>query len=102
MNKLKASLAETLTWSHAKRACVLAVLNTLSYLVLTIDMRSVAQANMSVALESNMIIAVLSFTLLKHIQNCGGWLACLGYTIGGTLGTYLGIILTLNHALLGK
>lgn len=75
-------------------AIELAFLNFLSYLILTIDYRATAQANILWSIISNATIALLTFTILKRIVEAKTKLECLGYIVGGTIGNVAGIYLT--------
>jgi hypothetical protein len=57
-------------------------------------MRAVAQANIPWAALLNMVIALLSFTIFKKMQEATGLQQRLGYAVGGTLGTVIGIVIT--------
>jgi len=76
------------SWRHTLE---LGALNALSYFMLTWDLRTVSQANYFYAAVSNMVIALLGFTVLKRIQESEGWWPRLAYAAGGTAGTLIGI-----------
>lgn len=78
-----------------KTAAILALLNMMSYFLLTIDFRATAQANILWSIISNAAIALLTFTILKRIVEAKTKMECFGYIVGGTLGNVLGIYLTL-------
>lgn len=72
----------------------------ISYLVLTLDVRSVAQANYFIAGCVNALLAFLSFAIVKRISSAKGMKEQFGYTIGGTVGVEIGIFL--SKIILGK
>ena len=77
-----------------RKAFELLLLNTLSYFVLTFDMRAIAAANYEWSIVISVVVALLSFSILKKVQNCHGWLERWHYAIGGTIGTVTGIWIT--------
>lgn len=67
----------------------------LLYSVLTANFRMVAQGNLAGALVTDFIIATLNYFLIRRIataaQTTKAWAA---YTLGGLLGTTIGLALT--------
>jgi len=78
-----------------RKALDLGWINFLSYFVLTWDIRTVSQGNIPYAVVVNIIIALLSFSLFKKMQEADKtWLNRAAYTLCGTLGTVAGILLS--------
>ena len=86
--------------TFTRKSLELGGLNCLSYFILTCDIRSVSQGNIPYAVIVNVAIALLSFSIFKRLQDASGWSDRIAFTIMGTLGTVLGILVT--QALLGK
>lgn len=84
-----------------RKGAVLGGLNALSYFILTIDFRAVAQANIAWALSVNLIIPWLGWTIFKRMQEAATLHERILYTLGGATGTYLGIKFTLFDHILG-
>lgn len=84
-----------------RKAIELALLNTISYFVLTLDIRSVAQGNIPIAIIVNAILGFLSFTIVNRIsKSTGGHADRIGYIIGGCIGVTVGILF--SKVILGK
>jgi hypothetical protein len=77
-----------------KKSIELGALNCLSYFVLTADIRSVSQANILAAVVINMTVALLSFSILKRLQEAKTLADRVLYAVGGTIGTVIGIVVT--------
>lgn len=77
-----------------RKAIELFGLNTLSYGILTIDLRSVSQANYEVAVPVNLVVAFLSITILRTVFEARGHAQTLAYTLSGGVGTAAGILIS--------
>jgi len=77
----------------------LAMLNFMSYFIITINFRAVAEANYLWTFITDIILACLGFTVLKHIQEANSKFEMICYAIGGAIGAQIAIFTTL-HALL--
>ena len=75
-----------------KKAFKLYCLNTLSYFLLTLDVRSVAQANIPIALLVNIILASISFSIVKQISKAEGRKEHIAYVLAGATGVLFGIL----------
>lgn len=77
-----------------RSAIELGALNLLSYAILTIDFRSVAQANYAVAFVVNLVIAALTVTILKRIVAAQSRAETIAYALSGAFGTVIGIAIS--------
>jgi hypothetical protein len=77
-----------------KKTIELSGLNFVSYFVLTFDFRTVAQANYLWAAITNLIIAMLTFTVLNRVSESKSTWDRFGYAVGGTCGTMVGIYIS--------
>lgn len=84
-----------------KESSILFITQVISYSLLVINYRAVAQAHYAWSALSDFAIASLSFFVIKKIANSEDsvhlWL---GYSLGGVAGSFIGIWLSL--VLLGK
>jgi hypothetical protein len=51
-----------------RKTLELGLLNLVSYFVLTVDFRSVAQANIVWSIVTNLVIALITFSILKRVH----------------------------------
>jgi uncharacterized membrane protein YfcA len=88
-------------WTKTKEFLVLFLIQIVSYSLLVINYRAVAQANYVHSAVSDFAIASLSFYVIKKIahgqDNFHQWL---GYALGGVVGSIIGIYISVH--LLGK
>jgi hypothetical protein len=77
-----------------RKAVELGLLNCLSYFILTCDIRSVSQGNIAWAIVVNIAIAMLGFSIFKRLQQSEGWADRIAFTLLGTVGTVIGILVT--------
>ena len=85
-----------------RKSVELAALNLVSYLVLTVDFRATSQGNYAWAAGVNIVIALLSMTILKRIVEARSVGERIGYALGGSAGTVAGIWLSKLPFLLGQ
>lgn len=84
-----------------KESSVLFITQVLSYSLLVINYRAVAQAHYAWSALSDFAIASLSFFVIKKIANSADSMHLwLGYSLGGVVGSFAGIWVSLW--LLGK
>jgi hypothetical protein len=83
-----------------RKAVELGLLNTLSYAILTVDFRSVAQANYPVAFVVNLVIAFLTVTILKRVVAASTRSEMIAYMLSGGFGTVIGI--AISQHILGR
>jgi hypothetical protein len=79
-----------------RKTLELGLLNLVSYFVLTVDFRSVAQANIGWSIVTNLVIALITFSILKRVHEASTLADRIAYAIGGASGTVIGIELTLK------
>lgn len=82
-----------------RRAIELGLLNTFSYLILTVDFRSVAQANKPVAVAVNVVIGWFTVVIIQRVASAKTKAETIAYMAAAGLGTWLGI--TISQAILG-
>lgn len=66
----------------------------LSYLLITVNYRAIAQGRYLATAASDFAFAGVNYLILRKVvksDSAAGWL---GYTIGSTLGSLLGILIT--------
>jgi uncharacterized membrane protein YesL len=82
-----------------KEAAILFAIQIVSYCILCVNFRAVAQTQYHVAAVSDFAIASLSFFVIRKIANSTDALhQWIGYVLGSVAGSYLGIYLsTLIH-----
>lgn len=84
--------------SKAKEASVVAVVQFGLYLLLCVNFRAVAQADMGVALISDAAIAAMQFFVLRSIAKAEEPTYLFsGYVLGSVLGTAAGIYLSKTY-----
>jgi hypothetical protein len=83
-----------------RKAVELGLLNTLSYAILTVDFRSVAQANYPVAFVVNLVIAFITVTILKRVVAASTRSEMIAYMLSGGFGTVIGI--AISQHILGR
>jgi len=69
-----------------KTAIHLFIMTFIQYAVLTFNIRAVAVSNYFALAATDLIIAMLGFTILKKIEQAEGPIDMMGYAIGGTIG----------------
>jgi hypothetical protein len=73
-------------------AAILFVVQVVMYCVITYNWRMIAQARVPEALLSDLIYGAANFFVIRKIAASGDQLVpWAGYTLGGVLGTWLGI-----------
>jgi hypothetical protein len=82
------------------RALYLAALVTLQMGLITANYRAIAQARYVAAVVTEILTAILAYTLIQEVSASTALLDRIGYVAGATLGAVLGIYLTRhwNHA----
>lgn len=90
-----------------KRQCInsfqLGLIQFLNWGICTISWRSVAQANIRLSIITDTTLGTLQFFVFKKMldgKNDNSFILWLGYTVGGVLGTIVGIYSSLYF--LGK
>ena len=73
----------------------------LSFAIITINYRAIAQANYLLSVSSDVVVAGLSYFVIRRILKSKDSVAqWLGFTIGSAIGTVIGIFISL--ILLGR
>ena len=75
-------------------ALQIGLLNYISYFMLTVDIRAVALAQVAVSFATNLVIALLAYTMVKKIGEAKTWAERWAFAVGGALGTVSAILLT--------
>lgn len=85
-----------MTLSNIKEGAVLFVAQMSSFAIISINYRAVAQANYIWSILTDIIIAALSYFVIRRIakSNCTSILQWLGFTIGSATGTCIGIFIS--------
>ena len=65
-----------------------------SYITLTINFRAIAHGQYAAAAITAMLAALLSYTIVRRIQNSDNRTTLAGMMVGGTLGDLSGMYLT--------
>jgi hypothetical protein len=74
--------------------CLFFALMFLNYGLNAINFRMVARCSYLGTAWSDVAIAVLGFTLIRHVASTDAWVAQAGYVSGGLCGSMLGLWLT--------
>lgn len=81
--------------SNLKEGFLLFIAQILSFTFISINYRALAQANYLYAMLSDVLIALLSFFIIKRValskSTTSHWL---GYTLGSVFGTFIGIFIS--------
>ncbi len=73
---------------------IMVALNFVSYLLLVINFRAVAQGRYIESILSDTLIATLGFTIIKRISTANKISERIGFILGGAIASGLGIYLT--------
>jgi hypothetical protein len=84
------------TLNNIKEGLVLFGAQMISFAIISINYRAVAQANYIWSILTDIIVAALSFFVIRRIakSNCNSIAQWLGFTIGSATGTAIGIFLS--------
>jgi hypothetical protein len=84
------------TLSNIKEALILFIAQMLSFSIIAINYRAVAQANYLWSILTDIIVASLSYFVVRRIakSNCSSIAQWIGFTIGSATGTAIGIWLS--------
>jgi hypothetical protein len=78
-----------------KHFFIMFIVQLVLYLLLVINFRAVAQANMLWSVVSDSLIASMNFMIIRKIAKSeDSWTLFTGYTAGSAAGSVLGIILS--------
>jgi hypothetical protein len=84
-----------LTLSNIKEGFVLFAAQMLSFAIISINYRAIAQASYVWSILTDVIVAALSYFVIKRIiKSNNGVLQWLGFTIGSAIGTAIGIFIS--------
>jgi hypothetical protein len=78
-------------WRRSARLCALVCLQ---FLLLVINTRAIAKGSVPLTLSTDAVILLANWSMFKNQQAADTWRERLGYTVGGLLGSYLGLWLT--------
>lgn len=70
------------------------VLQFISYLNLTIDIRAVAHEQYLVVTATNTLAPLIAWVMVKQVLKAKGWLGAVAVMCGGVTSTWLGMWLT--------
>jgi len=65
--------------------------------ILTVNFRAVAQGSYFWVGLADILTAALGFTILKKVQEAKTWFEMACYTVGGTLGSQVALVLCLHY-----
>ena len=75
--------------------CIMFMVQLVLYLLLCINFRAVAQANLFWSVTSDSLIAAMNFVIIRKIAKSeDSWVLFAGYTAGSAVGSVLGILLS--------
>lgn len=77
-----------------RSACTIGAQMTVSFLLVTVNYRMVALGSYPGTIASDVALLVLNWTLVRRIVETTRWQDRVGYTVGGALGSCLGLWLT--------
>jgi hypothetical protein len=82
--------------NNIKEGAILFGAQMISFAIISINYRAVAQANYFWSILTDIVIAALSYFVIKRIakSNCKSILQWLGFTIGSATGTCIGIFIS--------
>jgi positive regulator of sigma E activity len=85
-----------ITLDNIKEGLILFVAQMVSFAVISINYRAIAQANYLWSILTDIIVATLSFFVIRRIakSNCSSAAQWIGFTIGSATGTALGIFIS--------
>jgi hypothetical protein len=82
-----------ITINNIKEGLILFTAQMISFAIISINYRAVAQANYIWSILTDIVIAALSFFVIKRIakSKCNSIAQWVGFTIGSAIGTAIGI-----------
>ena len=66
----------------------------LSYLVLTVNFRAIAESQRGFAMVTDALAVVLSYSIIRRVVKDDSWWTLAGMVTGGSLAAWVGITLT--------
>lgn len=72
----------------------LAVMQFLSYFIVTFNYRAVAEVSYSGTFVTDVLIAALSFSSIKRVAEARTWHERIGYIVGGSIGAQIALFLS--------
>jgi hypothetical protein len=85
------------TQSSLHRAAFLFILEFFGFLIVTFNMRAVAEINYVLTFVTDILIAVIGFTSIKQIIDAKTRLEQGAYALGGALGAQVALWLSSNY-----
>ena len=86
-----------MTTSHISRAALLFCLQFFGYLLVTLNIRAVADANYILTFVTDILIAVIGFTSIKQVVNATTRVEQFAYALGGALGAQTALWLSSRY-----
>ena len=83
-----------MNYQDAKDFLTLFILQSLNFAVICINYRAVAQADIPLAVITDMVWALLNYILIKKVATSNSPYKFMGYLLGSALGSSLGIIVS--------
>ena len=86
-----------MTTSHISRAALLFCLQFFGYLLVTLNIRAVADVNYTLTFATDILIAVIGFSSIKQIAYATTRLEQVAYAVGGALGAQAALWISLRY-----
>lgn len=77
-----------------KSAAILAGLQFLSFLIVTLNFRFCAKGRIGATVFTDVLLSALGFTILKRMITAGTGFEMAGYVVGSCLGSIAGMFIT--------